>query len=146
MKNIQPVKQGEYNELFMRVLLTFMLNEIDVEGWNAETLIRKINANTQTRYNEQLERQYLALNAVERYVVDNWERFASEEGMRADYISIEGYKKTGITKKMHAICDHHEADSHTHTLAFTLKPRDQAGDLWNIIDYKNYRPPEQAEN
>lgn len=146
MKNIQPVKQGEYNELFMRVLLTFMLNEIDVEGWNAEALIRKINANTQTEYNEQLERQYLALNAVERYVVDNWERFTSEEGVRADYISIEGYKTKGITAKLAGICDHHTADSHTHVKAYTLKPREQQPDLWNIIDYKNYHPPEQAEN
>ena len=141
-KSIQPIKQGEYNEFFMRVLLTYMLNEIDTTNWNGETLIREINSNTQTIYNEQLERQYMDLNAVERYVVDNYEKFNEPEGMSLDYISIDGYKKIGISRKLTPICNRICVDTDSHKYNYKLKSKSEIPDLYSIIEYKNYKPPE----
>ena len=143
-KPIQQTKQGEYNKEFMGILLHYMRTQIDVSDFDGERLIRKINSNTQTDYNEQLERQYLDLNNVEKYVVENYELF--EKGLTSyniEHITIEGYSAAGIKRKLNAICDvkiqqHKEGKKVNKSRLYTLKPKEQIPDLYNIIEYRHF--------
>ena len=89
-KIIQPVKQGPYNKEYMEVLLHYMRTKVDISDFNPEKLIREINSNTNVEYNEQLERQYLDLNAVDRYIVDIYYKFIYSIAL--DDIHVDGYK------------------------------------------------------
>ena len=135
-----------YNKDFMELLLHYMRTKIDLTDFNPERLIRQINNNTQTTYNEQLERQYLDLNNVDKYVVDNHERFV--KGICLEQIHIDGYKSTGIARKLNAICnvkrttpkhvgeifgDDFIPSSHR-IRVYTLKPKEQIPDLYKIIE------------
>ena len=139
-KPIQPNKQGDYNSEFMGVLLHYMRTQIDVSDFDAETLIRQINTRVEIDYNEQLERQYADLNAVDKYVVDHYKIFV--DGMTSEDIEnihIEGYKTAGIQKKLNNICDVvRKRMNGKRLMVYTLKPREQMKDLWDIIDYRNY--------
>ena len=143
-KPIQQTKQGEYNKEFMGVLLHYMRTQIDVSDFDGERLIRKINSNTQTYYNEQLERQYLDLNNVEKYVVENYELFeAGLTSYNIEHITIEGYSTTGIKRKLNAICDvkiqqHKEGKKVIKSRLYKLKPKEQIPDLYNIIEYRHF--------
>ena len=162
-KNIQEKRQGDYNPEFMGVLLHYMKTQIDVSDWNPERLIRQINNNTNTCYNEQLERQYLDLNSVDKYVVDNHQLFI--HGVALDDIHVEGYKSTGLARKLSSICDvqritrkQYEAliedhpdvyvnwfgsgGSQKQLRIYKLKARVQIPDLYAIIDYKVYNERE----
>ena len=169
-KNIQKKKQGEYNPKFMGVLLHYMRTQIDISNWDSERLIRRINNNTNVEYNENLERQYIDLNCVDRYVVDHHQRFI--HGLALDDIRVEGYKNTGLARKLASICDvqqmsrkqyvkliadHPEAYGHSfytrceanRVRVYKIKPRVQIPDLYAIIDYKvfnNYDPDEEPVN
>ena len=147
-KPIQPTKQGEYNKEFMGILLHYMKTQIDVSDFDGEVLIRKINAKTDTDYNEQLERQYADLNAVDKYVVDNYKAFV--DGMTSEnisYITIEGYKTSGIQKKLNNICnvDRRRVNGKL-TRIDTLKPKEQMKDLWNIIEYNHFGEDKEEDN
>ena len=164
-KNIQEKKQGEYNDKFMGVLLHYMKTQIDVSDWNSERLIRQINNNTNTYYNENLERQYLDLNGVDKYVVDHYKKFIY--GIALDDIYVEGYKSTGLARKLSSVCDvqritlkqykkiieehrdiygswFHTSSSQKQLRIYKLKQREQIPDLYTIIDYKTYN--EQDDN
>ena len=152
----QQEQQGEYNAEMMGLLLHYMRTQIDISDYHPERLIRQINANTQTNYNEQLERQYLDLNAVDRYVVDHYKQF--EIGMALDLIKIDGYKSTGIAKKLGSICDvtrmvnskyskmiegHEDLFGYMNITqyqvrVYKLKAKQQIPDLYAIIEYKAY--------
>ena len=143
-KPIQPVKQGEYDAEFMGLLLHYMRTQIDVTDFDAEELIRDISSRTDVEYNEQLDRQYNDLNNVDRYVVDNYQLFAEEcnkeneawNGVRLEDISVEGYKPTGIAKKLNAICDvKRKQIEGKQSRFYKLKPREQIPDLWALIAY-----------
>lgn len=170
-KDIQPKKQGEYNQKFMGILLHYMLTQFDPDSFNFEKLIIETNNNTKTIYNEQLERQYEGLDGVNKFVVDRYQWF--EIGFPIDKICIEGYKTTGIAKKLKSICDepirlrinskkvkelqdqyisiddvtpnvYNEFET-TKSRFYKLKSREQIPDLYNIIDYKKFQA-EQADN
>ena len=170
-KDIQPKKQGEYNQKFMGILLHYMLTQFDPDSFNFEKLIIETNNNTKTIYNEQLERQYEGLDGVNKFVVDRYQWF--EIGFPIDKICIEGYKTTGIAKKLKSICDEpvrlrinskkakelqdkyisiddvtpnvYSEFETTQTRFYKLKSREQIPDLYNIIDYKKFQA-EQANN
>ena len=161
----QLEQQGEYNSEMMGLLLHYMRTQIDISDFHPERLIRQINSNTQTNYNEQLERQYLDLNAVDRYVVDHYKQF--EIGMALELIKIDGYKSTGIAKKLNTICDVSRMrkgvykkliEDHTDIFVpmditqdqvrvYKLKSKQQIPDLYAIIEYRAYNDVEDdAEN
>ena len=145
-KPIQPVKQGAYNKEFMGILLHYMRTQIDVSDFNPERLIREINGRVNVSYNEQLERQYEDLNAVERYVVDNYKDFVN--GITPEYIEacmkLPGYTVLGIQKKLNDLCEvgrrnyKSASGKYKKERVYTLKSRTQKPDLYNIIDYINY--------
>ena len=155
-KPIQEKKKGPFNAEFMGVLLHYMKTQIDVSEFNAESLIRKINGKTDVEFNEQLERQYNDLNAVDRFVVDNVDKF--KLGLAIDDIHIEGYKQTGIAKKLIPICTKermtrlkyqtlinenqgiygnviYEKERPT---VYRLKGKNEIPDLFAIIEYKTF--------
>ena len=141
-KPIQPQKQGNYNKYFMGVLLHYMKTKIDVSDFNPEKLIFEMNENTELNYNPQLERQYLDLNLVFRYVVEHYKEFICWKDLDSFDAEIEGYKKIGIAKKIREICDNERRqESKTRKQYFKLKPLKDIRDLWNIIKYinKNYK-------
>ena len=155
-KPIQPIKQGPYVREYMELLLHYMRTQINVKDFDAETLIRKINNNTNVEFNEQLERQYLDLNAVDRFIVDNHELF--KYGIALDDIKVDGYKSTGLARKLMSVCDvkrmrrtqyeklmrdHNEIYGNrfctqNQLRIYTLKPREQIPDLYAIIEYKAF--------
>jgi hypothetical protein len=154
-KPFQPKKQGPYVPEMMSLLLHYMMTQIDITDFNAEKLIRDINTDTDRVYNEQLERQYHDLNAVERYVVDNSLMF--ELGYPLDLIAVDGYKSNGIAKKLNAVCTHervriatvskleHLKDIDINSIEgervqmYKLKPANEIPDLYNIIKYHRYQ-------
>lgn len=145
-KPIQPKKQGEYNKEFMSLLLHYMKTQIDVSDFDAEKLIREINNNTKTEFNEQLERQYLSLSSVDRFIVDNSDKFIN--GIKLSDIKVDGYKEAGLGKALINTCTNERVrvketvDGETktrQTRVYTLKPRDEIPDLYAIIDYKKYQ-------
>ena len=88
----------------MGILLHYLKTQVNLDHFNPETLVREINARTSVNYNEQLERQYEDLNAVEKYVVNHSQLF--KRGIAFSEIpNIESYKRDGIAKKLRAICD-----------------------------------------
>ena len=167
-KDIQPKKQGAYNANYMGVLLHYMLTQFTPDNFNFEKLIIETNNNTQTNYNENLERQYEGLDGVNKFVVDHWQWFTV--GFPVDVMKIEGYKTTGIAKKLKAICEEptrirqnskkvkelkqqyenfdaydgctysiYDASSTKQIRFYKLKEREQIPDLYNIIDYKKFQ-------
>ncbi|KAA6394795.1 MAG: hypothetical protein EZS28_009676 [Streblomastix strix] len=101
-KDIQPQKQGEYNEEFMGILLHYF-RTLDIQGFDAEDFIVQASRKTNVIYNEQLERQYTGLNQVDRYVVDNFPIF--EIGVPIEGIKIEKYQIRGLAIKLKSSCD-----------------------------------------
>ena len=156
-KPIQPKKQGDYNPEYMGVLLHYMKTQINITDFNPEALIMKINNNTHTEHNEQLDRQYNSLNLVDKYVVDYYEYFVY--GMPLNEIVIPGYKSTGIAKALQATCNvkrlrekqmqeiilahddvykmFHNAPAGRCTV-YVLKSKEEIPDLYNIIEYIQY--------
>ena len=138
----------------MGILLHYLRTRIDVSDFHPEDLIRAINARTSVDFNENLERQYDDLNAVEKYVVNHSQLF--RRGIAFNEIpSIESPKRDGIAKKPRAICDvvRMRAKKYIETIAFedhgsifenkvmvyTLKPKEQIPDLMAIIEYKEHQ-------
>ena len=174
-KPFQPVKQGPYNKEYMGVLLHYMLTQFKPEEYDLEELIFETNQNTQTNYNEQLERQYTDLNAVESFVVDNYQYFLI--GYPVNFIRLEGYKQKGIATKLQSLCeepkrirttskeakrlqeeyeklpnphgikiDIYNATDGGQLRIYKLKAREQIPDLFNIIDYKIYQDKYDEEH
>ena len=150
----QPIRQGEYDKRHMGVLLHYFRTQIDISHFNPEKLIREINARTDVDFNEQLERQFEDLNAVDKYVVDHSQKF--RRGISLEEIEdIALYKKEGIAKKLRATgtCVRMTAKKNVETIAyddldsiyndrvqvFTLKPKEQIPDLYSIIRYKEFQ-------
>ena len=50
----------------MGVLLHYLKTQVNLDHYNLETLVRTINARISLDFNEQLQRQYDDLNAVEK--------------------------------------------------------------------------------
>jgi hypothetical protein len=144
----------------MGSLLHYMRTQIDIKDFNPEALIRSINSNTATDYNEQLERQYEDLNSIDRYVVDNFEKFVL--GVPLHLISINNtsskgkevkYSQNGISKKLNALCDiermrkkkytelfpHAEHIEQEQIRVYKLKQQEQIPDLYNIINYRKHQ-------
>ena len=152
MQTIQPVKQGPYNPEFMGVLLHYMKTQVDVSDFNPERLIREINSDTTVAYNENLERQYEALDAVERFVVDNYKEFI--DGLNTDQIALytnnghfPGYKLLGVQKKLNSICDVSRKIIDGHKIRiYKLKDEKQIPDLYNIIKYQHHDDPEEKQD
>ena len=146
MKSIQAEKQGDYNKEFMGVLLHYMKREIDVEDYDPEDLIRTINSRVNVDYNEQLERQYLDLNIVDRYVVDNYNKFV--EGCRADELpTLNGYTKQGIQRKLTSVCEvERRRFGGEKVRVYKLKDEKELPDLWAIIKYQNYDKQEDENS
>ena len=107
------------------------------------------NLDEQTIYGEhsqKISQQHFDLNAVEKYVVDNYERFV--KGICLEQIHIDGYKSTGLARKLNAICNVKRiaakhvgeifGDDFTPTAkrirVYTLKPKEQIPDLYKIIE------------
>ena len=103
-KDFQPKKQGEYNAEYMGVLLHYMLTQFKPDDFDFEELIFNINNNTQTDYNENLERQYNDLNGVEQYIVDNSKEFEVGFG-RLQQMSLPGYPQKSIIKILNRYCN-----------------------------------------
>ena len=155
-KDFQPIQQGEYDKKYMGLLLHYMRTQIDVSDYNPEKLIRVINSRTDVDYNEQLERQYNDLNKVDRYIVDHADDFIRGIGLE-DIDRIEGYKQTGIAKKLSQSCHVKRMRRNQYkkligneptnctkeqVSVYTLKPREQIPSLYNIIEYiKNKETP-----
>jgi len=139
---IQPEKQGDYNKQFMGVLLHYMKTEIDVKDFDAEDLIRDINNRVKTDYNEQLERQYLDLNSVDKYVVDHYMDFV--EGVSSNYLpDLNGYTTQGIQRKLNSICDViRKQVGGVRSRIYKLKSKEELPDLWSIIEYQHYEGDE----
>ena len=108
---------------------------------------------TEEMYKEQLERQYLDLNNIDKFVVNNYDKFL--RGLCLDNIIMEGniknYSKTGIIKNLNYICtskrmrintyrkivnnnDEYIPDKTVITV-YKIKPKEQIPDLYNIIEY-----------
>ena len=108
---------------------------------------------TQIISNTEIERQYNNLNSVDRYVIDHHKKF--ERGLALENIEIEGYKATGLSKKLASTCDRLRirkgkyqkliednpdiygsiyCQSKQVTL-FKLKPRDQIPQIYELIEY-----------
>jgi hypothetical protein len=145
----QSQKQGPYDPELMGLLLHYMKTQIDTSDYDAELLIRKISTNTQTDHNEQLEAQYTDLNAVDRYVVDNIEKF--EKGIYMDEIKIEGYGINGIARKLNTICTAKRVNIKitdeiiNKKTRYTIKSREEIPDLFAIIEYKKYQNGQAEE-
>ena len=110
-----------------------------------------------TNYNEQLEQQYLDLDPVIRYVVDNYRKF--EIGMILDFIHIDGYYSTVIAGRLYSVCNVERVRKKKYTKlierhrnifgsvnvtqeqvrVYKLKSRDEIPYLYAIIDYKANR-------
>ncbi|KAA6354308.1 MAG: hypothetical protein EZS28_050165 [Streblomastix strix] len=101
-KDIQPQKQGKYNEEFMGILLHYF-RTLDIQGFDAEDFIVQASRNINVEYNEQLERQYTGLNQVDRFVVNNFPIF--EIGVPIEAIKIEKYQIRGLAIKLKSSCD-----------------------------------------
>ena len=140
-KIAQPKKQGDYNPVFMGTLLHYLNTQIDVSDFNAERLIRQINAKTNVEFNEQLERQYESLSLVDRYVVDHYKDF--EKGIGTDYIkdymNLSGHTENSVVRALQDSCNKKRIQKDKKRLVYYfLKPRIQNQALYNIIDYKEY--------
>ena len=103
-KDFQPVDQGEYNPKYMGVLLHYMLTQYHPENFKFQRLIIETNNNTETEFNENLERQYNDLNAVEQYMVDNSREFIIGY-TRINTLSISGYTKKALCKVLNKYCN-----------------------------------------
>ena len=150
-KDFQPVFQGEYNKTYMGILLHYMRTQIDVTDFQPERLIRELSNETQVGYNENLERQYLDLNLIDKFVVDNAREFI--KGVDSSYIKntmcgiVTGYKFTGICKCLNSICDiTRKQVNKIQFRHYKLKPREQIPDLYLIIDYKMFNGEVKDEN
>ena len=143
--SIQPEKQGDYNKEFMGVLLHYMKTEIDVKEFDAEDLIRDINNRVKSDYNEQLERQYLDLNSVDKYVVDHYMDFV--EGVSSNYLpDLNGYTIQGIQRKLNSICDViRKQVGGVRSRIYKLKSKTELPDLWAIIEYQHYEGDENDD-
>ena len=128
-----------------------MRHKIDVSDYDPEELIRKINADVNADYNEQLERQYESLDVVERFVVDNYKDF--EAGVNTNQLeewrrggNFTGYKLQGIQRKLNAICEQPpRVTINGHKVRiYKLKDRKQIPDLYNIILYQHHDDEEEA--
>ncbi|KAA6329847.1 MAG: hypothetical protein EZS28_053569, partial [Streblomastix strix] len=163
-KDIQPQKQGEYNEEFMGILLHYF-RTLDIQGFDAEDSIVQASRNTNVVYNEQLERQYTGLNQVDRFVVDNFPVF--EIGVPIEGIKIDKYQTTGLAIKLKSSCDFVRARKQKfikeyyiknkviydkyikidlnslpeQVRLYSIKQEDQCRDLMNIIKYKQFNVP-----
>ena len=96
------------------------------------------------------------MNAVDRFVVDNYKMF--ELGLALEDIRIEGYKPTGLSKKLISTCDRVRVRKNKYqklindnpdiygsiycqsekVTLFKLKSKEQIPDLHAIIEYRAY--------
>ena len=100
----QPKKQGDYNSEYMGVLLHYMLTQFHPEDYDFEELIFEINNNTNTDFNESLERQYNDLNGIEQYIVDNSLEFKIGFS-RLQSIKLPGFPQKSIIKILNKYCN-----------------------------------------
>ena len=100
----QPKKQGDYNTEYMGVLLHYMLTQFHPEDYDFEELIFDINNNTNTDFNENLERQYNDLNGIEQYIVDNSKEFRIGFS-RLQSIKLPGFPQKSIIKILNKYCN-----------------------------------------
>lgn len=140
-KAAQPIKQGDYNPEFMGVLLHYLLTKVDVSDFNGERLIREINAKTNREYNEQLDRQFTDATPIERYVILHYKDF--ERGIGMDYINrfmqFSGHTENSVARALNKYCSKKRTQqNHIRQMYYTLKPRVQIQDLYNLIDYKEF--------
>ncbi|KAA6356915.1 MAG: hypothetical protein EZS28_047558, partial [Streblomastix strix] len=168
-KDIQPQKQGEYNEEFMGILLHYF-RTLDIQRFDAEEFIVQASRKTDVVYNEQLERQYTGLNQVDRFVVDNFPIF--EIGVPIEAIKIEKYQIRGLAIKLKSSCDFVRARKQKfikeyyyknkviydkfikidlnslpeQVSVYSIKQEDQCRDLMNIIKYKQFNVPANEGN
>ena len=108
------------------------------------------NLDEQTIYGEhsqKISQQHFDLNAVEKYVVDNYERFI--KGICLEQIHIKGYKSTGLARKLNAICNIKRTTLKQYkkeygedfipttkqVRVYSLKPKDEIPDFYKIIEY-----------
>ena len=107
---------------------------------------------TQTISNTEIEKKYNDLNSVDRFVVDNYKMF--ELGLALEDIKIEGYKPTGLSKKLIVTCEksrmrkgkyqkliNDNSDIYgsiycqtNQVTLFKLKPRDQIPQIYELIE------------
>ena len=125
----------------------FQIFEVIPETDTLSLESNKQQPDTQTIHDEQLEHQYLDLNAVEKYVVDNYERFI--KGICLEQIHIKGYKSTGLARKLNAICNIKRTTLKQYkkeygedfipttkqVRVYSLKPKDEIPDFYKIIEY-----------
>ena len=97
-------------------------------------------------HSQKINQPYFDLNAVEKYVVDNYERFV--KGICLEQIHIEGYKETGIARKLNVICNVKRTKAERFVKlygedfipttkqirVYKLKPKEQIPDLYKIIE------------
>ena len=118
-------------------------------------------ADTQTIHVEQsqkISQPHFDLNAVDKYVVDNYERFV--KGICLEQIHIEGYKSTGIAKKLNAICNVERITAKQYKQeygeefvptakrirVYTLKPKGEIPDFYKVLEeYYNKTFEEELE-
>ena len=119
-----------------------------------QSTVQDVVVEQPTNYNEQLEQQYLDLDPVIRYVVDNYRKF--EIGMILDFIHIDGYYSTVIAGRLYSVCNVERVRKNKYSKmierhrnifgsvnvtqeqvrVYKLKSRDEIPYLYAIIDYK----------
>ena len=164
-KDFQPIEQGDYDPHYMGVLLHYMLTQFHPETYKFQRLIIETNGNTNVDYNENLERQYNDLNAVEQYIVDNSREFIIGY-MRIGTLSIPGYTKKAISKILNRYCntkrirmnskesysihkqihdiypkriDLIDDEDNSKITVYRLREEREIPDLMNIVKYKQYQ-------
>ena len=118
-------------------------------------------ADTQTihvEHSQKISQPHFDLNAVDKYVVDNYERFV--KGICLEQIHIEGYKSTGIAKKLNAICNVERITAKQYKQeygeeflptakrirVYTLKPKGEIPDFYKVLEeYYNKTFEEELE-
>ena len=142
----------------MCTLLHYLKTQVDFSDFHPQNLICYINERASLVFNEQFERQYEDLNAVDKYVVDNSQKFRRGKSLTEimDDGGIASYKATGIAKKLRATCtfermttkryletiaanDHCELIFESRVMVYRLKPKEQIQDLYAILAYTEHQ-------
>ena len=101
---------------------------------NLESLLYYLKAQVDDVENiDEVSRKYEDLNTVEKYVVDNHEKFM--KGVKLNDIKIEGYETISIAKKLQSTCEmkRKQVDGVRNRI-YKLKPREQIPDIYAIIN------------
>ena len=95
------------------------------------------------------EEIYNNLNSVDKFVVDNYDKF--KRGLALDNISIKNHSQTDIIKKLNYTCTAKRMTQNAYRKlvnnnyetipdkqrfsVYTIKPKEQIPDIYNIIEY-----------